>query len=421
MKSQIHSLFRSIGKFKKIINIIVRKKIILLSAYLCLSALVVQSQTTYDVFTYTEPVGYKKEIKKDVITYTKNDTKTGAYCIIGLYAQSPSSGNLQKDFDNDWAELVAKPLGITAVPQKDNGDEITGWKTYTGAANFEFGGATSIAVLTTAKKDNANIAVLIVTNTQSFLTTDVDAFFDKLKLSNPKTITTNSPNVTIKKDTLNSSSSSKIDVWMFLKYAARTSDYYPVGSIQKEFYAVFSNNDYYPYYPTEGMGNLNNTNKQNDSWGKFSVQGNKITIQSKYENETLNKKTSTIYEKPNATFLYYKCARVDGLTLLGGWTYDKAWRENRYNQGDCRPVIYFGTDGSFIDRGAFLYACGSPSTNPKDQPGQGTYSINNFTLTLKYKDGRSISKAFCGNFDKSPTVDNSLLHIGNTAFYKDIN
>jgi hypothetical protein len=379
-----------------------------------------KAQTTYDLFTYTEPKGYKKETKPGTVTYTKADAKAGTYCIISLYPQSPSSGDIKKDFENDWQDLVVKSLDVKDAPKADISDDISGWKTYSGVANFEFNGGTSMALLTTAKKDNANVAILIVTNGQNFLT-DADAFLNKLKLGKPTTITANTPNVAIKKDTLNSGSGSKIDLWMFLKYAARTSDFYPVGSIQKEFYAVFSNNDYYPHYPTEGMGNLNNANKQNDSWGKFSVQGNKITIQSKYENETLNKKTSTIYEKPNSTFLYYKCARVDGLTLLGGWTYDKGWRENRYNQGDCRPVIYFGTDGSFIDRGAFLYACGSPSTNPKDQPGQGTYSINNFTLTLKYKDGRTISKAFCGNFDKSPTVDNSLLHIGNTPFYKDIN
>ncbi len=156
------------------------------------------AQTTYDVFTYTEPKGYKKEVKTDFISYTKADSKTGTYCIISLYAQNPSTGDLVKDFDNDWATLV-KPLGVTAAPQKDNSDDITGWKTYSGAANFEFGGGTSMVLLTTAKKDNANIAILIVTNAQAMLK-DADLFLDKLKLSKPivKTTEVENTNVNLK-------------------------------------------------------------------------------------------------------------------------------------------------------------------------------------------------------------------------------
>ncbi len=162
------------------------KKIHFLICILCALAVNINAQTTYDAFTYTEPKGYKKELKPGTVTYTKTDNKTGTYCIISLYAQSPSSGDLVKDFDNDWRDLVATTFNITAAPEKDNGDEITGWKTYSGAANFEFGGGTSMALLTTAKKDNANAVVLIVTNAQSFLTTDVDAFYATLKLGSPK-------------------------------------------------------------------------------------------------------------------------------------------------------------------------------------------------------------------------------------------
>jgi hypothetical protein len=164
------------------------KKAIILCATYFLSALVAQTkaQTTYDVFTYNEPKGYKKEVKTGITTYTKSDAKTGTYCIIGLYAQSPSSGDIIKDFENDWQDLVVKSFGVKDVPKADNSEDITGWKTYSGGANFEFSGGTSMALLTTAKNDNTNIAILIVTNAQSYVTTDVDAFFDKLKMGKPK-------------------------------------------------------------------------------------------------------------------------------------------------------------------------------------------------------------------------------------------
>jgi hypothetical protein len=169
------------------------KKTCLLCVALCLSALLTNAQTTYDLFTYTEPNGYKKETKKDVVTYTKIDNKTATYCMISLYAQTPSSGDIKKDFENDWLDLVAKPLEIKDAPKADNNDDISGWKTYSGGANFEFSGSTSMAILTTAKKENVNISILVVTNAQSYLTTDVDLFFAKLTLGTPKNLITKAP------------------------------------------------------------------------------------------------------------------------------------------------------------------------------------------------------------------------------------
>jgi hypothetical protein len=161
----------------------------LLYIYFCLFVLKANAQTTYDVFTYTEPKGYKKETKANTISFTKTDSKTGTYCVIALYAQSPSSGDLAKDFDNDWRDLAATPFSITATPQKQKGEDISGWKTYSGGANFEFSGSTSMALITTAKKENANVAILIMTNAQSFITTDVDAFLGSLTLGNPTATT----------------------------------------------------------------------------------------------------------------------------------------------------------------------------------------------------------------------------------------
>lgn len=393
------------------------KKIFLLCITMCLCALVVQSQTTYDVFTYTEPKGYKKEVKTGFISYTKSDDKTGAYCIISLYAQSPSCGDLVKDFDNDWAELVV-PIGVTAAPQKDNSDEITGWKTYTGAANFEFSGGTSMALLTTAKKDNVNAAVLIVTNAQSFITTDVDAFFNTIKLGKPKPVQSSPPVVN---NTISTNSKNKIDLWMALAFkpGVINGGANPYGKAKPDFYAVFNNSDYYPHYPTDGMASLSNTNKMNDSWGKFLTNGNKATIQSKYENESLVKVSSTQYKKENSVFTFYKCASVDGLKLSGIWAYNKDWASNTYckEKGVCGAIV-FDKEGNFLDKGIFVSDFSQPNQYPKDAPGEGTYSINNFTLTLKYTDGRVITKAFSGNLDKQPSTDNKILFIGTNAFYK---
>jgi hypothetical protein len=151
------------------------------------------AQTNYDVFNYTEPNGYKKEIKTGTVIYTKTDSKTGTYCIISLYPQKLSGGDIKKDFETNWQDLVVKSLEVSDVPKADNNDDISGWKTYSGGANFEFSGSTSMAILTTAKKENVNISILVVTNAQSYLTTDVDLFFAKLTLGKPKNLIKNAP------------------------------------------------------------------------------------------------------------------------------------------------------------------------------------------------------------------------------------
>ncbi len=176
------------------------------------------AQTTYDVFTYTAPKGYKQETKTGFTSYTKLDNKTGTYCIISLYKQSPSSGDLVQDFDKDWKELVATPLSVTAAPQKDKGDEITGWQTYSGAANFEYGGGTSMALLTTAKKDDANIAILIVSNSNEMITKDADAFYATLKLGKPSQTTVANTNNNTQNNIGNSSNAkptSIIGEWLY--------------------------------------------------------------------------------------------------------------------------------------------------------------------------------------------------------------
>ena len=396
------------------------KKYFLLLCMLCAFAGNAFAQTIYDVFTYTEPKGYKKEIAEDHITFKKTNSKTGSYCIIGIYAQVVSIGDIKQDFDADWQQLVVKSLGVKDVPKSDNGDSITGWKTYTGAANFDFNGATFMALLTTAKNGNAKANIFIVTNSQA-LFKDVDLFFGKLKLAKPNAASSNIKPVIKPNTTTNHSTDKKIELWMVLKLKGLSSGIngdIPLDAADAEFYALFPNGSYYPYYHQIKV-NENLVSNSSDSWGKYERKVNKIIFKSKYDFFEIIKKTETQYSKEGSVFIYYKCANVDGLKLQGGWTTTKSWRENPYNQGDCRPVIYFGTDGSFIDRGAFIGACGSPMSDSYAQPGEGTYSISNFTLTLKYNDGRTVSRTFSGSLDNNPANKNALLYLSDIPFYKD--
>ncbi len=395
------------------------KKIIFLLCVLCAYVGNLNAQTTYDVFTYSEPKGYKKEIGKDYISYTKTDTKTGTYCIISLYKQTASSGDIVKDFEDDWKTLVV-PMGVNDTPQKEAGNDLNGWKTYAGGANFEFNGNTNMVMLNEAKKDNANVAIIVVTNSNDMLEKEANPILAKLKLGKPKTFIVNANTIKTKPENTETADK-KIELWMSLKLTGVSSGVYgdiPSDAADAEFYALFPNGDYYPHYHFEGMGNAIMTPNSDDSWGKYNSSGNKINFKSKYDAFVIEKKTATKYSKTGSVFTFYKCASVDGLKLEGGWSSIPNWSTNDYfKQEGSRRVIYFEKNGTFKDRGIFVSNSDYPNQYPKDAPGSGTYSINNFTLTLNYADGRRRTCALTGNFDKNPATDNRILYIAGNLYY----
>lgn len=144
-------------------------------------------QTTFDVFNYTEPKEWKKEIKGSMVSYTITDDKKGSYCIISLYANTTGKETLQASFDNEWQELVATNLGVTTKPQCSKGENLNDWETMTGFALFEFNGGKSGAILSTFSNSGKAASMLIVFNDQAYQP-DVDIFSKKLSLGKPDTI-----------------------------------------------------------------------------------------------------------------------------------------------------------------------------------------------------------------------------------------
>jgi len=144
-------------------------------------------QTIFDVFNYTEPKEWKKEIKSSMVSYTNTDAQKGSYCIISLYANTTGKETLQASFDNEWQELVATNLGVTTKPQCAKGENLNDWETMTGLALFEFNGGKSAAILSTFSNSGKAASILIVFNNQAYQP-DVDSFLKKLSLSKPDAI-----------------------------------------------------------------------------------------------------------------------------------------------------------------------------------------------------------------------------------------
>jgi hypothetical protein len=128
--------------------------------------------------------------------------------------------------------------------------------------------------------------------------------------------------------------------------------YYPYGTLKPSFYVVYPNGDYYPHFPPEGMLHFNNENK-NESWGKFTLTGNKGRFQSKYENIEVEKISATEMKKTGYSAGFYKCVPVDGLRLNGQWGSFAGWdkdavsgKASGINGTGVRAVIEFTKEGA---------------------------------------------------------------------------
>ncbi len=152
------------------------------------------SQTeTFDIITYTPPEGWKKEVKPGVIDYTNLNTTAGTFCVISMYASSASTGDAQKDFNNDWNELVVTPYKAEANPKTETQTTADGWKVVTAASAVKLDGFDVYILLTVASGFGKTVSIRCSMNDQSYVT-EIDALFATMEFDKTKTATVNNNN-----------------------------------------------------------------------------------------------------------------------------------------------------------------------------------------------------------------------------------
>lgn len=109
---------------------------------------------------------------------------------------------------------------------------------------------------------------------------------------------------------------------------------------------------------------------------------------------------------------FVRCAEVDGLKLDGTWSSlapddpDLA----RMPKG-ATPAIHFTRDGRFTDHGLFVNVIRTDDDAGRNGPGEGTYQIRDFSLLLRYSDGRARALAFTGMGQIDPAKDASTIYL----------
>jgi hypothetical protein len=180
----------------------------------------------FDITTYTPPKGWKKEAKKNVVSYQITDQKSKTWCQLAVYKSTATKGSIEQDFEYDWQELIVTNYKITAAPKLTEIPEADGWKIKSGGSKYIFNNKDVMVMLTTITGYGTTISIVALTNSPDFGAAIQD-FIASIELSKPKTgiqTPANNPVSTTTKSGLNSkgfafSSSNFDDGWLATEQA----------------------------------------------------------------------------------------------------------------------------------------------------------------------------------------------------------
>ncbi len=153
---------------------------------------------TYEFVTYTQPAGWKKEVKPNTYTsYTITNSQNNSYCQIFIMLSTTSKGGIEQDFESEWQGLIVKNYGVTEAPNITEPTSENGWTAKGGVATFAFDKSKSIAMLTTMSGYGKAVSIIAVTNSQDYMPV-IQQFLESVKMSKPQNntnvITTNTNN-----------------------------------------------------------------------------------------------------------------------------------------------------------------------------------------------------------------------------------
>jgi len=168
------------------------KKVILFIATYILISTTIGQQQTFDLVTYTPPMGWKKEEKENIITYTKIDKVKKTWCVIGVVKSTVSKGNIDADLESEWNELAVKQYNADSM-QATETQEGEGWKVKSASGIFVTDNKPNAVLLTTFSGYDRCVSILATTNSQSYLDVIVD-FVGTVDLKIPPTSSASSDN-----------------------------------------------------------------------------------------------------------------------------------------------------------------------------------------------------------------------------------
>ncbi len=372
-------------------------------------------QEQFDILYYQPPTGWQKSSIGQTLSFSKEDVR-GSYCVITLSKSVEAGEDARANFKLSWDTMVRNKLGAgTATMQPATSDN--GWQTFMGSAPFEKDGLNGMVILVNSSKDNRMVNILILTNNDKFQE-EIGDFLESLTLtqfSATKHKGTATP-------AFSGKNKSKPVLWSLTRNISwEVTDPLAMQRTITDYYLIYSDGDYYPNVPYEGLTNFDKSYHP-ESWGRFTMNGTKGKFKNRYNEITVTKKSANKMDRNGYTASFHRCLDVDGLKIEGAFTHvspnwGKDPKLNYLDEPGCQAVIYFKKDGTFSDRGIFSTLYGESYAN-NCPGGNGTYNIENFTITFNYSDGRVVTRLFSAAPTRNPKTFGEVYYLGGAAYYK---
>lgn len=377
----------------------------------------------FGILTYTIPAGYQLVKADNLLTYFRQDDKTGAYCKFVIYQTLPDRGGPQQNFDFFWDNMLKKAFNVTGPANMQPAGILKGWQLLMGTAIYADNGVNTMAILTSFSGKNIMQNVCILSNADIYKA-DIESFIASVDVS--EEITTAAPSTSpatkpASPATPTASTNVKYEVWMCHCFTP--------GSLSSTAFktVVLSPDGKCLYYlPEKGLNGITPANSnESGSWGSVTDKGKMLQLRNeRYGNMELYKISATAMSRyaDLKSSIYKKVKQVDGLRFEGAYSPELSYYNgktdviSRQIDPNKRPIIFFKKDGTYINEGIEFsnLTFGDPYAL-----GKGTYEVVNYSLILTTQSGRKLQVAFTPVLDANPAAsNNSGLIINNNLFYR---
>jgi hypothetical protein len=397
--------------------------ILLLAA---VSPLAAQSQA-FDIVSFAPPSGWTVSQDSDHIIYTFIDNSAGYYVMLAVYESTPRSGDAEKDFASEWKNIVVKSFSQVSAPRSIGNRTKSGLEFREGASVVSRNGANSYAKLMVFSAGQRMISVMAVASNQAALEgkqSAVKSFVDSMNISAQPAVAGRAPasggsssSGSVGAGGAPRSGSGIAGVWLGFKAN------YPSYEPRPRWYTYFEDGTVFEDLPRNGLAGFNRQASKSDSgqrnyWGSYSVSGSTgaITKPGVRYPEKIEVEGATKMKLDG--LIFNRCRPVDGLRLQGAWTSYANPNDpslDRLPRGQA-PIFHFTSDGKFVDDG--VLATFLRESDGTGSAGSGTYEIRDFTLILRYSDGRVKPFAFSGLCPGDAFTSNDLIFIARSEFRK---
>lgn len=139
---------------------------------------------SFDIFTYSQPPGWsEKSVNGDVqLTFQKGNN----WCVIGLYAGTPTTGSAIQDFEADWKDLT-RSYTITGEVEREEPYETKGFQMVKGIAPGLYQQQSiTITMITFSDAKSRSTLVMVHNDKDNQLDSNLEAFMSGLSVNTPQ-------------------------------------------------------------------------------------------------------------------------------------------------------------------------------------------------------------------------------------------